>query len=428
MIIFWFRRDLRLNDNKALYYALNQSNEVKLIFIFDTDILKKTPNKSDKRINFIHSELSKINFELHKYGGNIDVYYGKPLEVFRKITTENKICKVFANADYEPSAIKRDTEVFNFLRTQNIEFSTFKDHVIFHEKEIVKKDGNPYTVFTPYSKKWKERLTKDELQNFPSENLLTNIYKSKRKDIPSLSEIGYNKEEIFFPAKEINIDIIKDYNHTRDFPAKDGTSKLSVHLRFGTISIRELVKIASRNNETFLNELIWRDFYQMIIWFFPETVDNEFKQKYRFLQWRNNEEEFAAWCEGKTGYPFVDAGISELNSTGFMHNRLRMITASFLTKHLLIDWRWGEAYFASKLIDYEIASNVGGWQWAASTGCDAVPYFRIFNPESQMKKFDKEREYVRKWIPEIQDISKYPKPIVDYNFGRERALHFFKGI
>jgi len=428
MVIFWFRRDLRLIDNIALYSALNENNDVQPIFIFDENILNKLENKFDARVNFIYNQLVEINKYLIKEGGRLLVLSGKPIEVFKDLLRKNRIEKVYVNDDYEPYAVKRDAEIEKFLKSENVEFIVKKDAVIFHKNDILKSDNTPYTVFTPYSKKWKLALDTCNLKEYPSQNLFKNIVKTKPIEIEKLEIYGFSQKKYLYPDKEINIEIIRNYNKTRDYPAIAGTSKLSLHLRFGTISIRNLVSIANENSEVYLNELIWREFYMMIIWHYPETIDKEFKSRYRFIKWRNNEHEFKAWCEGKTGYPIVDAGMRELNQTGFMHNRLRMITASFLTKHLLIDWRWGESYFAKKLLDYEQASNVGGWQWAASTGCDAVPYFRIFNPDSQTKKFDPNFEYINKWLPEFKESKDYCKPIVDYNFGRQRALSAFKDI
>lgn len=424
--IFWFRRDLRLNDNNGLFNALKNGNIIP-IFIFDPKIIDKLDDKKDRRINFIFNELILINNQLKQYSSHINIFYDEPINVFKHLSKIYAINKVFYNHDYEPYALKRDHEITAYLKSQNIEVHSFKDQVIFERNEVLKKDLKPYTIFTPYAKQWKEHCTIDTTEPYPSEKLLNNLYKDSKSSNFSLEQIGFEKVNYSYPSKTININLLKNYDKTRDYPFLNGTSKLSVHLRFGTISIRQLVKAAFEHNETFLNELIWREFYMMILWHFAHVVEHAFKKGYDYLNWVNNEQHFFAWCNGETGYPIVDAGMRELNQTGFMHNRLRMITASFLTKHLLIDWRWGEAYFAKKLLDYELSSNNGGWQWAASTGCDAVPYFRIFNPETQAQKFDKNADYIKKWVPEYK-TNDYPEPIVEHKFARERALNAYKNI
>ena len=424
--LFWFRRDLRLHDNHGLFKALEKGN-VLPIFIFDPEIIDKLEDKNDLRVNFIYNQLTEINKTLKDYSTQLSIFYNKPINVFKDLLKKYKIETLYFNHDYEPYATKRDQEVTRLLNTQNISVYSFKDQVIFERSEILKNDQKPYTVFTPYSKKWKENIKSNLTKSFDSENLLDRFYKITDSNTLDLKSIGLNSIKYKYPSNSIDYNLIKDYDKTRDYPFLNGTSKLSVHLRFGTISIRNLVKTALQLNETFLSELIWREFYMMILWHFPYVVENSFKKEYDQINWNNNENDFQAWCNGQTGYPIVDAGMRELNKTGFMHNRVRMITASFLTKHLLIDWRWGEAYFAQKLLDYELASNNGGWQWAASTGCDAVPYFRIFNPEAQTQKFDKNYKYIRKWIPELES-NQYPKPIVDHKFARERALTAYKRI
>ena len=424
--LFWFRRDLRLHDNHGLFKALEKGN-VLPIFIFDPEIIDKLEDKNDLRVNFIYNQLTEINKTLKDYSTQLSIFYNKPINVFKDLLKKYKIETLYFNHDYEPYATKRDQEVTRLLNTQNISVYSFKDQVIFERSEILKNDQKPYTVFTPYSKKWKENIKSNLTKSFDSENLLDRFYKITDSNTLDLKSIGLNSIKYKYPSNSIDYNLIKDYDKTRDYPFLNGTSKLSVHLRFGTISIRNLVKTALQLNETFLSELIWREFYMMILWHFPYVVENSFKKEYDQINWNNNENDFQAWCNGQTGYPIVDAGMRELNKTGFMHNRVRMITASFLTKHLLIDWRWGEAYFAQKLLDYELASNNGGWQWAASTGCDAVPYFRIFNPEAQTQKFDKNYGYIRKWIPELES-NQYPKPIVDHKFARERALTAYKKI
>lgn len=423
--ICWLRRDLRLHDNTALYHALNESEAVLPIFIFDTDILDKLP-KDDARVSFIYKELQKLQDQLNKNGfGSIRLFHGRPSDIFKNIVQEYTISAVYTNKDYEPYARDRDLEIERFLASKGVEFYSFKDHVIFEESEIVKDDGNPYVVYTPYMKKWKEHFTLNHIQAFPSEHLLSKIFHAKHSDL-SLNDMGFTKSSQTISPYKVNSTLIQQYEDTRNFPALDTTSKLGPHLRFGTVSIREIVrKATAEKNEIFWQELIWREFFQQILWHFPHTKDKAFKAKYDRIEWRNNEEEFKLWCKGKTGYPLVDAGMRQLNETGFMHNRIRMLVGSFLCKHLLIDWRWGEVYFAEKLHDYEMASNVGNWQWVAGSGVDAAPYFRIFNPTSQIQKFDKQHEYIKKWVPDYQELS-YPSPIVDHKYARERCLITYK--
>jgi deoxyribodipyrimidine photo-lyase len=422
--IFWFRRDLRLHDNAGLYHALKDSKPVLPIFIFDKNILDELENPKDRRVEFIHLALSEMQKQLLKSGSTLDVRYGKPLDVFKELLKEYRIESVFTNHDYEPYARDRDDAIQSLLKEKGVAFKTFKDQVIFEKDEVLKDDGKPYTVFTPYSRKWKAALIDFHVKPYPNYKYFSNFYKQEPKPILSLEEIGFKPVGQPFPEKEWKGQIIRHYKEQRDLPAVQGTSRLSVHLRFGTISIRELAGEAGALNETFLNELVWRDFYQMILWHFPKVVGHAFKPEYDKIKWRNNEKEFEAWCKGQTGYPIVDAGMRELNETGFMHNRVRMIVASFLTKHLLIDWRWGEAYFAEKLLDFDLASNNGGWQWAAGSGCDAAPYFRIFNPYLQTKKFDPELKYIRKWVPEFEEFS-YPKPFIEHEVARKRCLDVY---
>jgi len=422
--IFWFRRDLRLEDNVALFHALQTANEVLPIFIFDTYILSQL-EKNDARLTFIHDLLSKINSELVSIGKTLAVFYGTPNEVFQKLITENTINTVFTNHDYEPYARKRDKELNELFKGQNIEFKTCKDQVIFEKSEVVKDDAKPYVVFTPYSKKWKEKLKTISIVNYPSEDHLEKI-QSHSYPFLSLDTIGFTKSEIQVNPFTVSSKLVSNYQETRNFPAINGTSLLAPHLRFGSVSVRKIVQQALQySNETFLNELIWREFFMQILWHFPQTITTSFREKYDNIIWENDEGKFKKWCEGKTGYPFVDAGMRELNATGHMHNRVRMIVASFLCKHLLIDWRWGETYFATKLLDYEQSSNVGNWQWAAGSGVDAAPYFRIFNPTEQIKKFDADLKYIKKWIPELE-TSLYPKPIVDHKEAREKCLRVYK--
>jgi deoxyribodipyrimidine photo-lyase len=424
--IFWFRRDLRLHDNAALYHALKESKNVLPIFIFDTNILNKLQNKNDARVHFLHRTITEIQSELLKLKSTLHVLHTSPLEAFKSLISTYKIDKVYTNKDYEGYAIERDSSIYNLLKQHNIEFKTFKDQVIFEEKEVVKDDGLPYTVFTPYSRKWKAALQSFHYKSYPTEKYFGNFITANEISIPSLTEIGFSENnEVEIPSTDANELIIGKYTLQRDFPAINGTSKLGVHLRFGTISIRQLLSKALQLNETFVNELIWRDFYHAIIFNFPHISKGlSFRKEYDLIKWRNNEKEFEAWCNGKTGYPIVDAGMRELNATGYMHNRVRMIVASFLCKHLLIDWRWGEAYFAEKLLDFDFAANNGGWQWAAGSGCDAAPYFRVFNPTLQTQKFDKDLKYIKKWIPELNSFS-YPKPIVVHEDARKRCLETY---
>jgi deoxyribodipyrimidine photo-lyase len=422
--IFWFRRDLRLEDNAGLYHALKSNRPVVPVFIFDRSILDELEEKIDRRVEFIHQSLQEIQKQLQSFGSTLDVRYGFPLDVYKELAEEYEIREVFANHDYEPYANERDHAIAEFLGSKGIFLRSYKDQVIFEKSEVIKDDGKPYTVFTPYSKRWKSIVNDFYLKSYPTHEYFENFYKQARKPIPSLASMGFQSADEEFPSKKWDQSIIENYSTQRDFPATEGTSRLSVHLRFGTISIRELVRETRSLNETFLNELIWREFYQMILWHFPQVVHQSFKPEYDRIQWRNNEKEFEAWCKGQTGYPIVDAGMRQLNETGYMHNRVRMITASFLTRHLLIDWRWGESYFAKKLLDYDLAANNGGWQWAAGTGCDAAPYFRIFNPYIQTKKFDPELKYVKKWVPEFEELN-YPAPIVEHEFARKRCLEVY---
>lgn len=423
--IFWFRRDLRLSDNAGLFHALSAGLPVLPIFIFDTNILNKLEQKKDARVSFIYQTVALLKTKLEQIGSSLEVIIGRPEKVFETLLEKYAIKNVFTNKDYEPDARNRDANIQKELNQKGIDFYAFKDQVIFEEGEILKADGQAYTVFTPYSKKWKLQLSSKDLNCFEIEKVNQNFIQVAPIKMPSITELGFKKIGLMYPSKNVSKELLIHYKSKRDFPDLEGTSKLGLHLRFGTISIRKLVNLAVSLSETFLNELIWREFFQMIIWHFPKVVTRCFKAKYENIEWRNNPAEFKAWCEGKTGYPIVDAGMRELNETGFMHNRVRMVVASFLTKHLLIDWRLGAAYFAEKLLDYELASNNGNWQWAAGTGCDAAPYFRIFNPTLQAKKFDKKGLYIKKWIPEI-DTFEYPLPMVDHQAARQRALEVYK--
>jgi deoxyribodipyrimidine photo-lyase len=424
MNIFWFRRDLRLDDNVGLFHALNSSEDVLPIFIFDDAILSQLP-KDDARVTFIHQQLEHIQMQLQSIGKSLAVFHGKPIEVYQQLIAENNIKSVYTNHDYEPYARKRDLELYQLFKEKDIEFKTSKDQVVFEKSEVVKDDGSPYVVYTPYSNKWKENFKKIKLIHYNSEALLDKITHHSYPFL-SLNDIGFVASNIQVTPYDVSNALIDNYEATRNFPALNKTSYLGIYLRFGAVSIRKMIaKAIESKNETFFKELIWREFFMQILWHFPHTNTSCFRPKYDTIKWDNNEELFRKWCEGKTGYPFVDAGMRELNATGHMHNRVRMITASFLCKHLLIDWRWGETYFATKLLDYEQASNVGNWQWAAGSGVDAAPYFRIFNPTEQIKKFDKDLKYIKKWIPELESFD-YPKPIVDHKEARERCLRVYK--
>ena len=424
--LFWHRRDLRIDDNKGLFEALKQNEIVHPIFIFDKSILDKLP-KNDQRILFIYQEIESLKKSYQNLGSDLWVYYSEPSEIIPKIAQELNCSSVYFNNDYEPYALQRDQEIQVSLNNIKIEFIGNKDHVIFEKNEVLKDDGKPYTIFTPYSRKWKANLKEEDLREYSIEKYSGNlVQKQQGEALITLEEMGFESKVLHdFPDRIAKNEILKNYHLSRNFPAVKGTSKLSLHLRFGTISIRKLALIAREQNETYLNELIWRDFYQMIIFHFPKSAENSFKAQYDKIIWEKNEVHFDAWCTGKTGYPIVDAGMRELNATGFMHNRVRMVVASFLTKHLLLDWRLGAAYFAEKLLDFELASNTGGWQWAAGCGCDAAPYFRVFNPQAQQEKFDKSFEYIKKWVPEY-GTSSYPEPIIEHKFARERILQRFK--
>jgi len=419
--IFWFRRDLRVEDNHGLFQALSSEVPVLPLFIFDNQILDRLPSTSDGRVEFLHQAISKLNVAV---GGHLCVRHDKPLAIFTEIFNQWDVVSIYTNHDYERYGLERDASIKDLAKEKGIDFRTFKDQVVFEKDEVLSGAGTPYTVFTPYSRKWKALLAETNLPEYPSSSLSN--YVSDTFVIPTLAEIGFQPSGLSFPENSVQDDLIKSYAQDRDFPAKPGTSRLSVHLRFGTVSIRSLVRRALGKSEVWLNELIWRDFYFNILHHFPHiSAGHSFRKEYDRMNWRNNEVEFKAWCSGKTGYPIVDAGMRELNETGFMHNRVRMIVASFLVKHLLIDWRWGEAYFAEKLLDFDFAANNGGWQWAAGCGCDAAPYFRVFNPTLQTQKFDQSLAYIKKWVPELQEFT-YPAPIVIHEFARARVLAAYK--
>ena len=424
LAVFWFRRDLRIDDNTGLFHAL-QSHTVLPIFIFDKYILEDLQDKFDRRVIFIHQALQELQHQLIAAGSSLEVHYGYPEEVFSMLVEKYPIKRVFSNHDYEPYANDRDKKIAGSLHGAGISFHSYKDQVIFEKKEVVKDNGTAYTVFSPYSRKWLQKFHESGISHFDSGKYLTNFYKQPPLPIPTLDSMGFSDGELAVPARAVEEDLLKNYEKQRNFPGSVSTSRIGVHLRFGTVSIRKLASQALMHSATFLNELIWREFYQMILWNFPQVGEGKaFKPEYDRIEWRNDPGEFNRWVTGETGYPIVDAGIRELNETGFMHNRVRMVVASFLTKHLLIDWRWGEAFFAQKLLDFEFASNNGGWQWASGSGCDAAPFFRIFNPYIQTKKFDPDFRYISKWVPEFQEFT-YPSPMVAHEFARKRCLEVY---
>lgn len=426
--IFWFRRDLRLDDNVGFLAALKEDAPVLPIFIFDKEILDKLP-EDDSRVSFIFETLQEMRHTLQQdHGSSLAIFYGNPSEIFKNLVKDYDISAVFTNRDYEPYATERDSAIKSQLEDNNIDFKTFKDQVIFEIDEVVKNDGDPYVVYTPYKNKWKEHFDEDaDLNMHYTSQYLDNLIEHTRLPNLTLSDMGFKKSSIEVPEYTVTPTLIENYEDTRNFPAiKNGTSRLGPHLRFGTVSIRKMVRKAiAEKNEVFWSELIWREFFMQILYHFPRTKDEAFRKKYDRIDWRNNEDEFEKWKKGETGYALVDAGMRELNATGYMHNRVRMLVASFLCKHLLIDWRWGEAYFAEKLLDYEMSSNVGNWQWGAGSGVDAAPYFRIFNPMTQVDKFDKQKEYIKKWVPNLENDS-YPDKMVDHKEARERCLKTYK--
>ena len=424
--VCWLRRDLRLGDNPALWHALNAGVPVLILFIFDTQILHKLENRDDARVGFLHDTLTKLDGELATVGGGMTVRSGTPLEIWGQLIREYNIRGVYVNRDYEPYAVQRDADISALLRRQGIGWHDYKDHVLREPGEVLKDDGKPYTVFTPYSRKWLSSLQEEHLREWDSAAAITKatIVVDRSTAMPSLAQLGFVTSAIYIPPAATENELIAHYDSRRNIPALDGTSRLGLHLRFGTLSIRPLARRARQLSATFLNELIWRDFYQMILAHFPHVAERAFKPAYDRIAWRHAPDEFARWCDGTTGYPLVDAGMRQLQQTGFMHNRVRMVTASFLTKHLLIDWRLGEAWFARWLLDFDLAANNGGWQWAAGSGCDAAPYFRVFNPSEQARKFDPQGAYIRRWVPEW-GTERYPLPMVDHPFARRRALETY---
>ncbi|RIJ42009.1 cryptochrome/photolyase family protein [Pontibacter oryzae] len=424
MLLFWFRRDLRLHDNAGFSEALQSGHEVLPLFIFDKEILDKL-DADDARVTFIHAQISEMHRQLEKHGSTLLVKYGKPLDVLSELMQEYDLEGIYTNHDYEPYARHRDQQAQALMAKSNLAFETFKDQVIFEQDEILTKSGTPYKVYTPYKNAWLKAFDPAMAEPQQTEPYFEHLLKHKHTKIISLDQMGFKESALRVPSPDLRPDTLKDYDKTRDLPAKDATTHISAHLRFGTVSVREMVQLGLQYNDTWLQELIWREFFMQLLYHFPEEVDKSFAPKFRHIVWRNNEDEFEKWCLGKTGFPLVDAGMRELNQSGFMHNRVRMVVASFLVKDLLIDWRWGEAYFAEKLLDYEMSSNVGNWQWAAGTGADAQPYFRVFNPDSQVAKFDKQHAYIKRWVPEF-GTPDYPKPMVDHSMARDRALQAFK--
>ena len=422
--IHWFRRDLRLEDNAALSLALASHERVVPLFIFDSNILDHL-DADDRRVTFIHDTLVAMHATLRSLGSGLLVKYGRPVEVWQELIETFAIDAVYTNHDHEPYALSRDEMIGNMLRKNGISFTTCKDQVVFEKDDVLKDDGTPYTVYTPYSNKWKSRLRDEDLRVHEVMINKHHFHQFNEPPIPTLASMGFDGVRAWIPAVVADMQIIRAYHETRDLPAVNGTTRMSVHLRFGTVSIRQLMRDSRFVSEKYFNELIWREFYQMILAQFPHVVKGSFRKEYDQIVWRNNEQEFDAWCQGRTGYPIVDAGMRELLATGHMHNRVRMIVASFLTKDLLIDWRWGEAWFAKYLLDFDLASNNGGWQWAAGCGVDAAPYFRIFNPAEQTKKFDPAWIYIRKWVPEVDELT-YPQPIVDHGYARKRTLDAYK--
>ena len=423
--VHWFRRDLRLHDNHALLAALRSGHPVLPIFIFDTNILDDLEDKCDRRVDFIHRTLQAINAELEQYGSNLHVEVGDPMEAWRRIVERYNVKSVQANRDHEPYGVARDVRVEEFLKGKGVVFTTHKDHSVFERNEVVKEDGLPYTVFTPYMRKWRAQFRPALLDVFGSEGELGALVRREPIPMPSLHDIGFQRTDLEMPLVRMDAGLLRNYPDRRNFPGVEGTSRLSVHLRFGTVSVREVLRKTWEVSPVFANELIWREFFMQILWHFPRVITQAFKPAYDGIAWRNDPDEYAAWCEGRTGYPIVDAGMRELKATGHMHNRVRMITASFLTKHLLIDWRWGEAWFATNLLDFELSSNNGNWQWASGSGCDAAPYFRIFSPAAQTTRFDPDHKYIGRWVPEWGTPA-YAKPIVDHDFARKRALSTYK--
>ncbi|ARS35413.1 cryptochrome/photolyase family protein [Pontibacter actiniarum] len=425
MLLFWFRRDLRLHDNAGLFHALTSGKLVLPLFILDSAILDKLENGKDARVTFIYNTLLELHRKLEAQGSTLLVRHGKPLEVFKELMQKYNVEAIYTNRDYEPYARHRDQEIARLAQQQGVAFQSFKDQVIMEPGEIMTLGGTPYKVYTPFKNAWKKAFTPTLAASYPTHTHFGHFYQHPKTPIPALQDVGFALSDLLVPRADFSANTLQAYEQTRNLPAKNATSHLGPHLRFGTVSVREAVRAALEHSDVWLQELIWREFFLQLLFHFPESAAVSFAPKFRHIVWRNNEEEFEKWCEGKTGFPLVDAGMRELNATGFMHNRVRMVVASFLVKDLLIDWRWGEAFFAEKLLDYDMASNVGNWQWAAGTGADAQPYFRIFNPTSQAAKFDPEQAYIKRWVPEFGTAA-YPQPMVDHSMARDRAVAAYK--
>ncbi|MGL4629590.1 MAG: cryptochrome/photolyase family protein [Leadbetterella sp.] len=422
--VFWFRRDLRLNDNHGLFRALTSGLPVLPLFIFDTDILERLQDRYDRRVDFIAKTLENIKLQLSAIDSDVLIEHGKPLEVWKKIFEVYDVKTIYSNHDYEKYASIRDEKVKSLASENGVSFHSFKDQAIFEKQEILSGSGTPYTVFTPYSRKWKETLSSNHYKAYESDKYFANFLKIKFNTNLNIENLGFEPTDISSLIPSFNHEIIENYKAERDFPSRPGTTRISIHLRFGTVSIRQAVVAALGRSEAWLNELVWRDFYFNILSNFPHISDGHaFRQAYDRIQWRSSEEDFNRWCLGNTGFAIVDAGMRELNTTGFMHNRVRMIVASFFCKDLLLDWRLGEAYFAQKLNDFDFSANNGGWQWASGSGCDAAPYFRVFNPDSQTLKFDKDFIYIKKWVPEFNELSY--RPMLNHSEARLRALKVY---
>ena len=457
----WFRRDLRIVDHAALYHALKDSGKVYCVFVFDTDILSHLTDKADRRVDFIWQSVRELQQSLEKLGGGLIIRHGSALVEVPALVVELGVDALYVNQDYEPDAMGRDDMVKRMLQQQDVVCHSYKDHVIFEKNEVLTQSGGAYNVFTPYKKAWLKKLETFFVKAYPVEKHAAALA-AQSSPLPSLKELGFHRTELKLAAGMSGAQLLFEsfsqrivhYHEWRDFPSAQGPSYLSVHLRFGTISIRELVRFAlsqpGPGAQTWLSELIWRDFYQMLLYHYPNVVGHAFKEKYDKIKWPGSESHFLAWCSGQTGYPLVDAAMRQLNQTGYMHNRLRMVSASFLVKDLQIDWKKGEEYFAQKLLDYDLAANNGGWQWAASTGCDAQPWFRIFNPVTQSEKFDARGDFIRHYIPELSGCDEkvihapwkmsfaqqqasgvvigisYPAPLVDHAEAREITLALFK--
>lgn len=457
--LVWFRRDLRDDDHAALYHALKSARQVYCVFVFDTEILDGLSDRADRRVEFIWQSVRELQVSLEADGGGLAVLHGLARDELPAFAKRLEVQAVFANRDYEPSSIGRDVAVAADLRHSGIDFHLFKDQVVFEGDEVLSGEGRPYRIFTPYKNAWLSRLNPFFLKPYPVARYREALASPAAHAMPTLDAIGFMPTGLRHPAGMSGADRlladfrdrIKSYKEAREFPAVKGTSFLSTHLRFGTVSVRSLARLAwemgGAGAETWLQELVWRDFYFMILQHNPRLAGGQcFKPEFDNIEWPGSEAHFDAWCEARTGFPLIDAAMRQLNQTGYMHNRLRMVTASFLVKDLLVDWRKGERYFAGKLLDFDFAANNGGWQWAASTGCDAQPWFRIFNPVTQSEKFDAEGNFIRKYVPELgacfaKEIHApwkisverrrelkldYPMPVVDHAEMREKALALYK--